>query len=224
MGAFRPVISLPPERPFDSTNHDDAGVPVASSRRLADPRRVATHAIECVDIVGSMAAMPRANRATSTAHTPHGEEIHARAMYRTHRAGFLMGNARRAVHLDHGRLWRRRDQGGASRRRSVPFSAGLDFMEPGKKGVVLDLGTTEGRAHAIESIGAADVLVESFRPGDMADWGLSYDTLSQRYPRLIYCSITGFGQKGPARPSQRVRRGRCGQGRPHAQFAGAAEP
>ena len=67
----------------------------------------------------------------------------------------------------------------------------------GKKGVVLDLGTTEGRAHAIELIGAADVLVESFRPGDMADWGLAYDTLSQRYRRLIYCSITGFGQKGP---------------------------
>ncbi len=67
----------------------------------------------------------------------------------------------------------------------------------GKKGVVLDLGTTEGRAHAIELVGAADVLVESFRPGDMADWGLAYDTLSQRYPRLVYCSITGFGQKGP---------------------------
>ena len=67
----------------------------------------------------------------------------------------------------------------------------------GKKGVVLDLGTTEGRAHAIELVGAADVLVESFRPGDMNDWGLAYDTLSQRYPRLVYCSITGFGQKGP---------------------------
>jgi crotonobetainyl-CoA:carnitine CoA-transferase CaiB-like acyl-CoA transferase len=67
----------------------------------------------------------------------------------------------------------------------------------GKKGVVLDLGTTEGRAQAIELIAAADVLVESFRPGDMADWGLAYDTLSQRYPQLIYCSITGFGQKGP---------------------------
>jgi crotonobetainyl-CoA:carnitine CoA-transferase CaiB-like acyl-CoA transferase len=67
----------------------------------------------------------------------------------------------------------------------------------GKKGIVLDLGTTEGRARAIDLIGAADVLVESFRAGYMADWGLSYDTLSQRYPRLVYCSITGFGQKGP---------------------------
>src|SRR5688572_16265256 len=67
----------------------------------------------------------------------------------------------------------------------------------GKKGVVLDLGTTQGRARALELVGAADVLVESFRPGDMAEWGLAYDTLSQRYPRLVYCSITGFGQKGP---------------------------
>jgi crotonobetainyl-CoA:carnitine CoA-transferase CaiB-like acyl-CoA transferase len=67
----------------------------------------------------------------------------------------------------------------------------------GKKSIVLDLRTAEGRAQAIELIAAADVLVESFRPGDMAEWGLAYDDLSQRYPRLIYCSITGFGQKGP---------------------------
>jgi crotonobetainyl-CoA:carnitine CoA-transferase CaiB-like acyl-CoA transferase len=67
----------------------------------------------------------------------------------------------------------------------------------GKKGVVLDLGTAEGREQAIELIATADVLVESSRPGDMGDWGLAYDTLSQRFPRLIYCSITGFGQKGP---------------------------
>ena len=69
----------------------------------------------------------------------------------------------------------------------------------GKKGIVLDLETEEGREQAIRLAGEADVLVESFRPGDMADWGLSYDDLSQLYPRLIYCSITGFGQKGPLR-------------------------
>ncbi len=94
----------------------------------------------------------------------------------------------------------------------------------GKKGIVLDLGTTEGRAQAIELIAAADVLVESFRPGDMADWGLAYDTLSQLYPRLIYCSITGFGQKGPLAPGERIRGRRCGQGRSHAQLAGTAQP
>lgn len=69
----------------------------------------------------------------------------------------------------------------------------------GKKGIVLDLSTTEGREQAIRLAGEADVLVESFRPGDMADWGLAYDTLSLLYPRLVYCSITGFGQKGPLR-------------------------
>jgi crotonobetainyl-CoA:carnitine CoA-transferase CaiB-like acyl-CoA transferase len=69
----------------------------------------------------------------------------------------------------------------------------------GKKGIVLDLSTTAGREHALQLAGAADVLVESFRPGDMADWGLAYDTLSQLYPRLVYCSITGFGQQGPLR-------------------------
>ena len=69
----------------------------------------------------------------------------------------------------------------------------------GKKGIVLDLDTEEGREQAIRLAGEADALVESFRPGDMADWGLSYDDLSQLYPRLIYCSITGFGQKGPLR-------------------------
>jgi crotonobetainyl-CoA:carnitine CoA-transferase CaiB-like acyl-CoA transferase len=72
----------------------------------------------------------------------------------------------------------------------------------GKKGIVLDLSTTEGRQHAIQLAGEADVLVESFRPGDMADWGLAYDTLSHLYPRLVYCSITGFGQQGPLRRVQ----------------------
>jgi crotonobetainyl-CoA:carnitine CoA-transferase CaiB-like acyl-CoA transferase len=69
----------------------------------------------------------------------------------------------------------------------------------GKKGIVVDLKTAEGREQAIQLAGEADVLVESFRPGDMADWGLAYDDLSQLYPRLVYCSITGFGQNGPLR-------------------------
>ena len=69
----------------------------------------------------------------------------------------------------------------------------------GKKGIVLDLGTEEGREQAIRLAGEADVLVESFRPGDMADWGLAYDDLSKLHSGLVYCSITGFGQKGPLR-------------------------
>ena len=69
----------------------------------------------------------------------------------------------------------------------------------GKKSIVLDLGTEEGREQAIQLAGRADVLVESFRPGDMAGWGLAYDDLSQLYRRLVYCSVTGFGQNGPLR-------------------------
>src|SRR2546427_2047729 len=66
----------------------------------------------------------------------------------------------------------------------------------GKKGIVLDLSTTEGREQAIQLAGEADVLVESFRPGDMADWELAYDTLSQLYPRLATCSCRAFGHRG----------------------------
>ncbi len=69
----------------------------------------------------------------------------------------------------------------------------------GKQGITLDLETAEGREQARALAARADVLVESFRPGDMADWGLAYDDLSQLHPGLVYCSITGFGQKGPLR-------------------------
>lgn len=69
----------------------------------------------------------------------------------------------------------------------------------GKKGITLDLGTSEGRDQAITLAATADVLVESFLPGDMEEWGLSYDHLSAHHPGLVYCSITGFGQNGPLR-------------------------
>ena len=66
----------------------------------------------------------------------------------------------------------------------------------GKKSIVLDLGTPTGRMQAEDLARRADVLVESFRPGESARLGLDYDRLSQINPRLVYCSITGFGQKG----------------------------
>ena len=69
----------------------------------------------------------------------------------------------------------------------------------GKKGITLDLASAEGRERAVQLAAEADVLVESFRPGDMADWGLGYDDLSKLFPRLVFCSITGFGQHGPLR-------------------------
>ena len=69
----------------------------------------------------------------------------------------------------------------------------------GKKGIVLDLSTLEGRDQARQLAVNADVLVESFRPGDMDDWDLGHESLSGLNPQLVYCSITGFGQKGPLR-------------------------
>ncbi|SAI41201.1 acyl-CoA transferase [Bordetella ansorpii] len=66
-----------------------------------------------------------------------------------------------------------------------------------KLGVSLDLKSEQGRALLRELVGRADLLVENFRPGTMARMGLGYDTLKEANPRLIYVSISGFGQTGP---------------------------
>jgi crotonobetainyl-CoA:carnitine CoA-transferase CaiB-like acyl-CoA transferase len=65
-----------------------------------------------------------------------------------------------------------------------------------KSSVVLDLGEAEGLAEARRLALAADVLVENFRPGVMAELGLGYETLAAESPGLVYCSITGFGGHG----------------------------
>ncbi len=62
-----------------------------------------------------------------------------------------------------------------------------------KASVVLDLSSEEGLAELRLRAREADVLVENFRPGLMADKGLDYETLRAENPRLVYCSITGFG-------------------------------
>jgi len=79
------------------------------------------------------------------------------------------------------------------------LSAAFAILNRGKKGMVADLKSDGGRAKALELIDRADVLVEQFRPGVMERLGLGYDALIKRNPRLIYCSITGYGQKGPRR-------------------------
>jgi alpha-methylacyl-CoA racemase len=61
----------------------------------------------------------------------------------------------------------------------------------------LDLKNPEGRQQALELARSADVLVEQFRPGVMDRLGLGHATLAALNPRLIYCSITGYGQAGP---------------------------
>lgn len=66
-----------------------------------------------------------------------------------------------------------------------------------KESVTLDLKNPAAAAILASLLERADVVVENFRPGTMARLGLGYDTLAERYPRLVYCSISGFGQTGP---------------------------
>ncbi len=66
-----------------------------------------------------------------------------------------------------------------------------------KKSVAINFAVPEGQDLIRQMVRDADVLVENLKTGDMARYGLDYATLSQLNPRLIYCSITGFGQTGP---------------------------
>ena len=67
----------------------------------------------------------------------------------------------------------------------------------GKRGITCDFTTQDGQATVRRLIADADVVIENFKLGGLAKYGLDYDSLSALNPRLIYCSITGFGQTGP---------------------------
>lgn len=67
----------------------------------------------------------------------------------------------------------------------------------GKASVVADFTTDEGRALVEDLVRDADVLIENFKVGGLKKYGLDYDSVARINPRLIYCSITGFGQDGP---------------------------
>ncbi|MGA2136211.1 MAG: CaiB/BaiF CoA-transferase family protein [Bryobacteraceae bacterium] len=71
------------------------------------------------------------------------------------------------------------------------------MVNRGKQSVALDLKSAAGREAFLQLADTADVVVESFRPGTMQRLGLGYDTLRARNQRLIYVSITGYGQDGP---------------------------
>ena len=68
-----------------------------------------------------------------------------------------------------------------------------------KESVTLDFKHPDGRAVLERLLGRADVLVENFRPGTLAKLGLDYASVATRHPRLVYCSVSGFGQTGPRR-------------------------
>lgn len=75
-----------------------------------------------------------------------------------------------------------------------------------KRSITLDLTRPEGQDIARRLIAQSDVLVENFKKGGLAKYGLAYDQLKDDFPSLVYCSITGFGQTGPysARPGYDV--------------------
>ncbi len=70
----------------------------------------------------------------------------------------------------------------------------------GKRSVVADFTTPEGQAAVRALVADADVVIENFKVGGLARYGLDYASLSALNPRLVYCSITGFGQDGPYAP------------------------
>lgn len=93
--------------------------------------------------------------------------------------------------------------GDDTRQWGPPFAAGESSYylccNRNKKGITLNFKSAEGRELAARLADQSDILVENFLPGTLASWGLSYEALARRNPRLIYCSITGFGQTGPRR-------------------------
>lgn len=72
-------------------------------------------------------------------------------------------------------------------------------LNRGKQGIAIDLKKPEGVELCLQLIEKMDIVLENFRPGTMERLGLGYATAHARNPRLIYCSISGYGQNGPAR-------------------------
>lgn len=95
----------------------------------------------------------------------------------------------------------RPETGDDTRAWGPPFVAGESAYyrcaNRGKASLVLDLGSEAGRARARELAARADVLIENFRVGWMAERGLGYEALRVENPGLVYCSLTGYGQTGP---------------------------
>jgi len=77
-------------------------------------------------------------------------------------------------------------------------SAAFGAVNRGKRSIVLDLAQPGGREVFARLARGADILIENFRPGVMTRLGLDYQTLAAENPRLVYASISGFGQTGPA--------------------------
>ncbi|WP_375310291.1 CoA transferase [Bradyrhizobium sp. A5] len=92
--------------------------------------------------------------------------------------------------------------GGETMRTRPPLRNGCSTvfgqLNVGKKSVVLDLKSEDGREAVRRLVATSDILVENFRPGVMHRLRLDYDSLRPLNPKLIYCSISGYGQSGPS--------------------------
>lgn len=81
----------------------------------------------------------------------------------------------------------------------VDNKVGISFLylNRGKKSIAVDTTTPEGISIIKQLIDSADIVLENYRPGTMKKLGLDYETLKQSNPKLIMCSISGYGQTGP---------------------------
>src|SRR5512141_2018683 len=73
------------------------------------------------------------------------------------------------------------------------------YLNRGKRSATINLKAEEGKAIFLRLAGTADVVVEGFRPGVVSRLGIDYDTVSSVNPKIVYCSISGYGQDGPMR-------------------------
>ena len=89
--------------------------------------------------------------------------------------------------------------GGQAWQRAHDRGNGFNHMNRNKRGVALDLATPQGRELFLRLVDRADILIENNSPRVFPRLGLSFETLSERNPRLIMCSISGFGATGPER-------------------------
>jgi crotonobetainyl-CoA:carnitine CoA-transferase CaiB-like acyl-CoA transferase len=91
--------------------------------------------------------------------------------------------------------------GDESRRYGPPFIGGESAyflsVNRNKRSCSVDLKSAAGQEVVLALAGVADVVIENFRPGTLDKWGLSYEALRAKNPRVILCSITGFGRTGP---------------------------
>ncbi len=92
-------------------------------------------------------------------------------------------------------------QGDDTRAWGPPYHNGVASYFRGlnrnKIGMTLDFSAPAGRELLMGLLEGADVLIENFKTGTMERWGMGFDALSQRFPRLVYCRVSGFGADGP---------------------------